>query len=364
VTLPTPRRPKGFGVTLLATLSPLTAFALERANVDLIMFLMLVAGVNCWLGTQRLRVAGYGIFITAGVLKFYPFVLMALALRERPRAFVAICAVTLLVLAAFGLAFHEELARVSANIPTGSPYGDMFGAINLPYGIVLLGSAMANSPVEAGPWAFGGSVGSTVGMLVLTVVAMTCAFMLEKRLRLTAAISAMPRREAGFLAAGAFVVCACFFAGQNVGYRAIMILPALPGLLWLGRSLPTRAGRVLFMGASTTIVFVMWVTLFQQLITRFDAEFGITALLYWLINQLAWWSLITILLAVVLGFALSSEMGRLCLRSIEGLRALTASAVKKNRIALDTARVLTRTSGQNSEPDATQETGHEIRHLL
>jgi hypothetical protein len=159
-------------------------------------------------------------------------------------------------------------------------------------------------------------------------------------------------------------VCACFFAGQNVGYRAIMILPALPGLLWLGRSLPTRAGRVLFMGASTTIVFVMWVTLFQQLITRFDAEFGITALLYWLINQLAWWSLITILLAVVLGFALSSEMGRLCLRSIEGLRALTASAVKKNRIALDTARVLTRTSGQSSERDATQETGHEIRHLL
>src|ERR1700722_2775742 len=62
-TLPPPRRLDAFWMTFLATFSSLTAFAIERGNVDLIMFLLTIGGVNCWLGTRRLRVVGYGIFI-------------------------------------------------------------------------------------------------------------------------------------------------------------------------------------------------------------------------------------------------------------------------------------------------------------
>jgi hypothetical protein len=311
--IPAHRRADTFWVTFLAIFSPLTIFALERANVDLIMFLLAIAGVNCWLGTPRTRIAGYGIFIMAGLLKFYPFVLLALALRERPRVFVAVCAATVAVLLAFGLAFHDELARIGANIPTGSPFGDMFAAVNLPYGLVLLGVGSGNNPEPsvlgsvsrhlAGPFA-----------LLLTLAAIVCAVRIERRFRLAAALAAMPRREAGFLVSGALLVCACFFAGQNVGYRAIMILPTLPGLLFLSRSLPD--GRVLFAATCWAIVLVMWVIPIQQVIAVLFSGNGMIVLLHWLINQLAWWLIVTALLAVLLGFMLGSEMGRLAMRRL------------------------------------------------
>lgn len=367
--LPLPRGANALCVTFLATFSSLTVFAIERANVDLIMFLLAMAGVHCWLGTLRFRLAGYGIFLLAGLLKFYPFVLLALALRERPRAFTGVCAVTLAVLATFGWVFHDELVRVGANIPNGSPFGDMFGAEALPYGLAMFGVAFANDPGEPNPSAIGSALQNQAGhisLLLMTLMAIGCAIKIERRFRLAEALTAMPRREAGFLVAGAALICGCFFAGQNIGYRAIMILPTLPGLLWLARSLPMRAGRILFTTTGWAIVFVMWVLAVQQIIATYLGPFGPTAFLHWLLNQLVWWVVVTVLLAVLLSFALESEMGRL---TMHRLRPRSAKPSTADQIALDITPVLSRSPdrtqmGTKSGRDATQETDHEIRHLL
>jgi len=315
-TLPPQRRSGAIWVTFLATFSSMTAFAIERGNVDLIMFELAIAGVNCCLGPPRLRLLGYGIFTTAGLLKFYPFVLLALALRERPRVFAGIFCATLGVAVAFGLAFHDELARAGAHLPGNSCFGDIFASTNLPNGLVVLATIMAAQPGV--PAAASSALTWTVfapAWLVLTLTACVLAVRLLRRFELDVALAALPAREAGFLVAGALLTCGCFFATQNVGYRAIMILPTLPGLLWFAHSLPDRTARIAFTASCATVVFVMWKIAISQLIVSSDGGIGLF-LLHWLVDELAWWWLVSVLLAVLFAFLLNSTTGRLAARFI------------------------------------------------
>jgi hypothetical protein len=301
-TLPPPRRAGGVWVTFLATFSSVTVFAIERGNVDLMLFVLVAAGVHCWLGSLRWRLVGYGLFILAGLLKFYPFVLLILALRERPRVLAGVCAATLAVLAAFGLAFRDELSRMSGNVASGPYFGDMFAAINLPDGLVAIVVQVAREIGEPDAWVIRHqTLMSTTGLLTVTLAAILGATGLMRRYRLDTALAAMPRREAGFLVAGAALICACFFAGQNVGYRAILLLPVLPGLLWFGRSLPDRGGRILVMATCGAIVFVMQVLAIRQLIAPLGPG-SVTFFVHWLLHELAWWWVVTVLAAVLAGF--------------------------------------------------------------
>jgi len=86
VLLPAAPRGRPQAAMLLAVLSPVTAFALERANLDLLIFLLVVSGALLLARTGPLRFVGHGLFLAGGLLKFYPLALLALLLRERPRA--------------------------------------------------------------------------------------------------------------------------------------------------------------------------------------------------------------------------------------------------------------------------------------
>ena len=306
--LPPPRRVAGFLVTALATFSSLTAFAVERANVDLIMFVLTVAAAVCWAGPLRWRLAGYGIIVLAGLLKFYPFVLLILALRERPRVFAGICAATLVTLAAFGLTFGDELRHISA-VPGGIYFEDRFAAVNLPYGLSLIATG------SAAPAALPRAV-----LLLLTLAAVLRAASLSHRLRLDIALAAMPKREAGLLVAGAVLICACFFAGQNIGYRAIMLLLTLPGLLWLASCPESRSGRGTFVATGCAVVLVMWALAIRSVAESLS---GGAAMVFghWLINELAWWWVVSVLLAVPIGFVRGSRIGREALARDFGIRS-------------------------------------------
>ena len=72
----------------LATISSTTMFAMERANIDLLMFVMAML-------VARLRFIGYAVALLAGMLKFYPIVLLVAAVRERAVVCFAIWAVAL-----------------------------------------------------------------------------------------------------------------------------------------------------------------------------------------------------------------------------------------------------------------------------
>ena len=293
-------------VTFLATFSSSTAYALERGNADLIMFLMVIAGTGCWLRSLRWRLLGYGIFLLAGLLKFYPCVLLVLALRERPRAFVGVWAAAVAILGAFVLTFHDELSRIGGNFPSGGYFEGTFAAHNLPHG-VLIAAGIETGTDEQRDWT---GYLLPAWLLILTLAAICGADRLSRRFRLDVALAAMPKWETGLLISGATLICGCFFAGLNANYRAIMLLLALPGLLWLGRSMPDRAGRAAFMTTTCLIVFVMWTPPIQQAILQFTSGFAYF-LGHWLLNEVAWWCVVCMLLAVLFGFVRGSPIGLL-----------------------------------------------------
>src|SRR5262249_49806134 len=80
--LPSPRSASELLLRLTATLSPVTTYAAERGNIDLLMFVLATAAGILLLKPLRRRLAAYAIIVLAGLLKIYPFVLMVLTLRE------------------------------------------------------------------------------------------------------------------------------------------------------------------------------------------------------------------------------------------------------------------------------------------
>ncbi len=130
-------RPERSGEALLmaaAALSPMTVYALERANCDLAIFLLIVAGCALDRAPRPWRLGCYALFLLAGLLKYYPLVLLVLLARERRRD--ALIGTVLAMLIAGGLAGLglTDLARALANIPALSYFADSFSALNLPFG--------------------------------------------------------------------------------------------------------------------------------------------------------------------------------------------------------------------------------------
>src|SRR5205814_6861007 len=72
--------------------------------------------------------------------------------------------------------------------------------------------------------------------------------------------------EAQFLAIGGLLMTACFFAGENVYYRGIFLLPALSGLVCLYRSAGDGAVRQHLGRMIAAVLFVMWEECFRRIL--------------------------------------------------------------------------------------------------
>ena len=117
-----------------AAFSSVTIYGVERGNIDLIIFMMaLIAGILAS-RTAPVRLAGYGVLLAAGLLKFYPLAGLVLAVRETLQRFLIVAAASIVIVAVFILEFHEELVKTLRNIPTSSYFGDNVAARQLPGG--------------------------------------------------------------------------------------------------------------------------------------------------------------------------------------------------------------------------------------
>jgi len=142
-----PRTPKELLILGSAAISPMTVYALERANNDLVVFLLVVCGGNMFTWSRPLRLFAYGPFIAGGLLKYYPFVLLVLVARESGREVLIIATATGFALGIFGVVFGADLRTALANIPTASSYfTDAFSARNLPFGFAeALGGGISHT---------------------------------------------------------------------------------------------------------------------------------------------------------------------------------------------------------------------------
>jgi hypothetical protein len=316
--LPSPKGRCGLAIMLAATLSPRVAFGIERLNVDVIMFILAVVAGVLLVGGIVMRLAGYAVVSFAGLLKFYPGALLVLSARERPKIFTIVLATCTGAATIFIITFHRELTTVAERIPGGTPFSDLFGAVNLPRGIAIVMEQLHlpfSSTAAALTWA------------VLLVGLFTQVFGLVHRRELERELAARPETETIFLAIGALLIEACFFSGQNMGYRGIFLLLTLGPLSALAATRVRPRLRRMALSTSIIIVIIMWdgaltwrsgvpassVPQIDALVAWRDgipttAMGTIVAGSFWLVREILWWRVVAVFAACLAVFALRSPM--------------------------------------------------------
>lgn len=155
---------------------------------------------------------------------------MILVARERRRDALVIAAAAGFTLILFGVAFYSELETALTSIPAASSYfTDAFSARNLPFGFAeALGEAVSRTLIA------GSLLGALSGLAVARAI---------RTLDCSGASKSMDDERDALPCDGGLLVAACFFAGQNVNYRGIFLLPVLSGLICLQRSATDRDVR-------------------------------------------------------------------------------------------------------------------------
>ena len=131
-----------------------------------------------------------------GLFKIYPFVLLALSVRERPRAFVVIAPLSIVAILAFGGYYWSDLQEVVARLPAFVFWGDTFTAKQLPFGI----ANYFRLSIDLGVFL----------MLLLFVVSGFIALRLAFLFQSIVSRSDSERPEFFLLATGCLVMGACF----------------------------------------------------------------------------------------------------------------------------------------------------------
>jgi hypothetical protein len=299
---------------ILAMLSASSAFAFERGNLDLLIFVFAVIAAVCLGGRLPARIFAYAVILLAGMLKFYPMVLFVLLLRERWKTVIAIGAVIAAVVVGFYVAFRDELPRMAVNLPTSFPPGQAWGAKGLPRGFNdLLPKILAEFGYRA-DWVdpFRDTHLMAYGLLVaLLAASLFSALRLAHRTGVVASLDSLSRPDQCFLVTGATLVCGCFFLGQSLPYRAIYLLIALPALLILSHASADPTARKTFRLTVAAVLFVLWQVPPRRFIawvfggTYFPVQWGAVNYVAWFIVEVVWWLLITVLMAILFWFLAS-----------------------------------------------------------
>jgi hypothetical protein len=314
--LPQSRRSGARAITILATFSGLPLFAMERANVDLIIFVVAVCMARCLAGTFSRRTLGYGLMLLCGLLKFYPLVALVLILRERLMALTALVVAMAAIVAASSLYFLPELRLLTAP-PGGAPFHNLWGARNLMLGFpVVLREFLQDVRVPAPVTSSLSTplLASTMVFCIMPVSMFLIAQRLGKNDDLRAALGQIPALARSLLVIGGALVAGCFFAGQNVGYRGVLLLLILPGVLALRRVSAGPGQRRIWTVTVGAMLCVLWQPTTRHLIadmfggSYFPVEGSLVGYAVWLIQELAWWWLANVLVAILVRFVAASPI--------------------------------------------------------
>lgn len=307
--LPPPGSWRETALRCIAALSTMVAFAAERANVDVLVFALVVAMLVLLCRALPFRVIGLGLGFLAGAIKYYPFILLSLVAKEGLRTGLAIGLVLFLAIVLFFHAYAEPLARTLLLIPFNTAFTDMFGAMNVLEGAFELFRERIPEPAAAAAYAL-----ALTALLAITVVAVIAGIWGFSDIR--AALLRLDELSRLALAAGATLLIACFFIGQNVGYRGIFLLLLLPGLAALGRDGAAGAVAPAARLSVVAIPILMWgeaIRLWLHLVATGQYPPPSFALMHvlvepadlaaWAAREIAWWLLIGFLGMLLFGFA-------------------------------------------------------------
>jgi hypothetical protein len=313
---PRPKRACEWLVAALATVSPPVVYALERGNSDVALFLIVVAAACLWTRGSIARALGYSAIFVAGALKFYPWALFALIVRERIVGFLAVGALSAAAIVGFFAYFHAEIALTLQHTPRVHYFTDMFGAAILPKGLPI-----ALAPVLPRIILFNDTLMTSVLWVALAIASLWEVGNIVRWVAFRQAFAMLAPYHTALLLFGAVVMCGCFFAGISESYRSVFLLLVLPAFLELWRDAVDPNVRYFARRATVLVVLVMmsgfltWGgTLASQLRHHALSEY----FLVWLIRELAWWRIIAVFGAVILCFVLESPAAGLLRMRLSG----------------------------------------------
>jgi hypothetical protein len=311
--LPPVRRPWELVLIVLATSSTMAAFAVERANPDIILFMIALLVGFLVGGSLTTRLLAYLAALFCALLKYYPVTLLILSFRERIAVFLANGLAMAGLVALFLAAYLPDIERGLPLIAAGSYFSDLFAAKNLPFGLAELIFGLSGRSANTSAFTLLGA--SLYGIFVLSG-ALICRNLLT-RTALQANFARIPDSERIFLVAGSALIAGCFFAGQSVGYRGIFLLFILPGLLAIARAAADPASRQLCRAAAIIVVPLMWEECLRTGLETILAGLDISPLsqtlgklAFWLARELAWWWIVSVMVALLLSFLAESETVR------------------------------------------------------
>jgi hypothetical protein len=304
-----PRSLAEAGIFALAATSTMVVYALERGNIDIIVFLLIAAAGILHSREVGRRAPAYALCLLGAFLKYYPLCALILLMRERGRRFVIALGAVLAALLGFIALYGARLPEALGNVPhAASLFTDAFSARNLPAGIAQL---LPNvSP----------AIGTVVAAAVLALLLVAGASRVRRVLRLLGpADRDGDGREATHLLLGGTLLVTCFFAGDNVGYRGTLFLLVLPGLVARRRAADDPALRRWLAQMTAAIVILMWGECLRRGVYALVAAVATPwltvrlELLFWLGREWLWWwviaGLAALLLAAIARAPLMREVG-------------------------------------------------------
>lgn len=287
--LPAGRTPAATAIITLGAISPPVIFVIERANTDIAVFVLAVAAAAMGSWSPAWRLAGYGAALLAGLLKYYPITMMAMATRERPLRFFIVFVASVAVVGAFWLTVGDDIRRTWQLIPDGGWTNNMMGSRTLPGGLAY-----------EYHWPDGRA--ETLH-LTLIVAAVLAGVGLAWVPAMPAALDRLTEAERLALLAGALLIITCFFGARNVGYRLMFLLLTLPALTALWR---LRA-HWLFSVTTFTVLLLIWSQAWRAYWMRQLFPGRPAFITVWVIRETLWWWTITVLIGIVVALIARSD---------------------------------------------------------
>jgi hypothetical protein len=240
-------------VYLAALLSQASVFAMERANIDLIMFVMVIGACALYTRNASSRIAAYSVLYAAAALKLYPAFALGLALNERKSRFLAICAAMSIAFGIYALATWRSFVELWPSIPRPGPSGETFSGLHV---LQVAQITMANLPGLPGASSASWLIGYGIVIVILAVGALAVSTRAAEAMN----CSVQPPLQTAIFFAGALIIVGSFFTAENVAYRGIWLLTILPTFLHFRR---TQLHRRFWTIAIGLVLVLMWFECFH-----------------------------------------------------------------------------------------------------
>lgn len=246
-------------IVAVAVVSPAVMLAIERANMDLVVFVLLAGAVVAWRASDRASpLLAPALVLLAAIAKLYAvFALPAFALTGRRRMLWVLAAAIVVMAVYLALTFDDF--RVVMRAPEGGLLYS-FGAR------ILIGDLYHRW--VPGDWTYGSLLAQLIAGIPVVLVSALAWSWARRRLPLLSSIErAVPAVLAFDL--GALTYLGSFVTRKSGDYRLVVLLLTIPLLLhWAGDRPSTRT--VLARATLVTVLVGLWVGALSPYIGPWD----------------------------------------------------------------------------------------------